>query len=1088
MANTREKKRDFRGYLNGLLLGAVIMITASCGGGGGDGGDTVGSVDEDGVIGTGIVRGTAATGAAIASATIEAKSDTGAAQSATTDSAGKYEIDSLAAGAWLLRVDQGNGQYLYGIAHSDGKAAITRNLHPFTDLIVRNWFSRKGTDIDTAFASGSSSVQMPTEKEINAIEQEINAVIAQVLVDYGVDEEIDLLATPFEANSTGFDLFLDKNHVLISGDTVSVVVLDQVTNIQNVVINIGLGADLTSERDEPPAAPDSVRALPAGGSEIVVVWEAASDDKGVAYYNVYRNGTLLGTTPYPVYSDTAVEAGTAYRYEIQAVDGRGQESAKSASTPDLVLDQPDTTAPPVPAALTATAAGGTVTLSWTQSRIDDVYGFRILRGTKGNANTEVANITATSYTDFSLASGEHCYRVVAYDAAGNTSDASVETCATVDGGSSDGLAAVSFSASSYTVSETQAQITISIDRSGDLSQPASVDYSVTGGTATAGDDFTAVSGTLHWAANEGGAKTFTVQIAQDGVSEGDETATLALSNPVGVGLGTATATLSITDGGPVVCNGVLNEDISVDTTLSEPCYKVTKSVLYVENPATLTINPGVRLEFAAGTQLAIRQGAAMKAAGTAASPIVFTAGQPTPGYWKGIEFYGSNSTDNRLAHVVVEYGETNVIVDSALTSSRVSIEDVTLRHAQYSGFYFDSDSIIGAFSRVTSTANGRPGKLPANLVYLLGNDSSYSGNTDDRIHVFREEISREQTWKKLDVPYFLNHEGGFYNVKAALTLEPGVTLIFNSGIILNIDSSGSLTAVGTEAEPILFTGQEQSPGYWTGLLFRSSNSINNKLDHVTVEYGEINVDTVTLSSYPTRLGIRNTLLRHASDLGLFIDGGSLQLDVFENNTLTQNGRPIALPASMVGDLGSDSSYSGNTDDRIHVFREGISREQTWKKLDVPYFLNHEGGYYDVKAALTLESGVTLIFNSGITLHIDDSGSLTAVGTEAEPILFTGQGQSPGYWTGLRFNGSNSINNKLDYVTVEYAGDGNPSESGNISTYCWSSSPTRLSVTNSTIKDSFGWGIYRYGSEADGCYITLSGNTYGNNASGDVNTP
>ena len=144
--------------------------------------------------------------------------------------------------------------------------------------------------------------------------------------------------------------------------------------------------------------------------------------------------------------------------------------------------------------------------------------------------------------------------------------------------------------------------------------------------------------------------------------------------------------------------------------------------------------------------------------------------------------------------------------------------------------------------------------------------------------------------------------------------------------------------------------------------------------------------------------------------------------------------------------------------------------------------------YDVDAALILEAGVSLIFNAGAKLSVNKPGSLKALGTEADPILFTGFEATPGYWEGIEFNRSNSINNQLDYATIEYAGGGNPSTSGNITSTCFTGSPTRFSVTNSTINESFGWGVYKGGDEASGCDITLTNNTYSNNASGDVNTP
>jgi hypothetical protein len=61
----------------------------------------------------------------------------------------------------------------------------------------------------------------------------------------------------------------------------------------------------------------------------------------------------------------------------------------------------------------------------------------------------------------------------------------------------------------------------------------SVDYQSVDGSATAGADYTATSGTLHWAAGDGADKTITIPVKWDGRAEGLETIGLALSNPGG---------------------------------------------------------------------------------------------------------------------------------------------------------------------------------------------------------------------------------------------------------------------------------------------------------------------------------------------------------------------------------------------------------------------------------------------------------------------------------------------------------------------------------------------------------------------------
>ena len=90
-------------------------------------------------------------------------------------------------------------------------------------------------------------------------------------------------------------------------------------------------------------------------------------------------------------------------------------------------------------------------------------------------------------------------------------------------------------------------VTLSRARSGETS----VDYATSDGTAVAGSDYTASSGTLTFAAGTT-SKTVKVAVLDDSHDEGSETLTLTLSNPVGAALGDeeATGTIRNTDAMP----------------------------------------------------------------------------------------------------------------------------------------------------------------------------------------------------------------------------------------------------------------------------------------------------------------------------------------------------------------------------------------------------------------------------------------------------------------------------------------------------------------------------------------------------------
>ena len=105
---------------------------------------------------------------------------------------------------------------------------------------------------------------------------------------------------------------------------------------------------------------------------------------------------------------------------------------------------------------------------------------------------------------------------------------------------------IGFSASVTSVNESAGTATITVSRAAPGDGVAQVDYATSDGSATAGTDYTAASGTLSFAPGATSA-SFDVPVTADGAEEGTESLGVALSSPVGAFLGRSSAVVTIDD-------------------------------------------------------------------------------------------------------------------------------------------------------------------------------------------------------------------------------------------------------------------------------------------------------------------------------------------------------------------------------------------------------------------------------------------------------------------------------------------------------------------------------------------------------------
>jgi hypothetical protein len=233
-----------------LLLAATL---AACGGSG-DAGDSPGG----GTPSLLTLTGTAATGAAVAGGTVDAKCSAGTA-SGTTQADGSYSV-TIAGGTWpcLVRVSTAGGLVLHSVAAGSGSAA-TANVTPVSQLILA---SLAGADPSGYYASFDSTAAAAISA---AAVVDAQARVVAMLKAAGIDLGAlgDLISASLRAQTaTGagdaYDQALDAlaSALASSGTTLATLTTAVIGNAQPASANLipSLPAELLLQRATPTCA------------------------------------------------------------------------------------------------------------------------------------------------------------------------------------------------------------------------------------------------------------------------------------------------------------------------------------------------------------------------------------------------------------------------------------------------------------------------------------------------------------------------------------------------------------------------------------------------------------------------------------------------------------------------------------------------------------------------------------------------------------------------------------------------------------------------------------------------------------------
>ena len=349
----------------------------------------------------------------------------------------------------------------------------------------------------------------------------------------------------------------------------------------------------------------------------------------------------------------------------------------------------------------------------------------------------------------------------------------------------------------------------------------------------------------------------------------------------------------------------------------------------------------------------------------AGSPIAFRGafGAGTPGDWQGLHFRDGAGPGSLLRNVIVEHagaGSWGGIRLQQGLGEAILLEDVTVQHSSIYGIraqaatldirgcrvehngdhdiFLENSAITGTVQNCLSIEsifyeginpsidwtgnvfnewNERQSTLVANDMGPLSANNTFNhhehsakGSTESS-HLDAPLIRGEAIVDTTDIYAFMGplQVTGDIDIQTAVTVQPGVDFAFDGPhrMFVGRNAPGSLTAIGTEQEPILFRGAEENPaqGDWRGLVF-DRQATNGRLDHVTLRDTGISGDAGITVDSPLAVDMTFSYLRmYRNQMGIRARDGDVTIadsDFFDENDAGNEEFDVATSSTYLREL------------------------------------------------------------------------------------------------------------------------------------------------------------------------------------------
>jgi hypothetical protein len=462
-----------------------------------------------------------------------------------------------------------------------------------------------------------------------------------------------------------------------------------------------------------------------------------------------------------------------------------------------------------------------------------------LQWAENDATSKSISVPVSDATPFS---GTKAFQVTLTDPSGTTIGNPGSATVTISGAVSADPDTLELGDSAYGIAQGAGPVTVTVNRMGGSSGAVSVAYATADGTAMAGTDYTAASGTLTWADGDASSKSFTVTISDAVPFTGTKTFSVQLSNASGAGIGTPSSAVVTIGGASSPPIGTLQ--------LKASSYSVAQSAgsLTVTVVRTGGSNGAISVAYAtangtalAGSEYTAASGTLKWANGDAAAKTFSVAFSNTTPF-SGTKTFTVTLSDPSAGAAISSPGSATVAISG---DASPPVGNVQLSASTYS-----VSQGAGSLTVTVERLNGSSGAI--SVAYATANGSAVSGTDYTAASGTLKWADGDATSKTFAVP--VSNTTPFSGTKSftvALSKPSG-------GVAITSPSSASVSIAGSSVTATPGSLQLSATGYTVsqsgGSVTITVNRTGGSSGAVSIDYATANGTAVAGTNYTAASG------------------------------------------------------------------------------------------------------------------------------------------------------------------------------------------------------------------------------------------